>query len=139
MNNLSEVFGEVIFSYSREQALEDGVLVDVSETAREAGFQFPVAVTSRLFDEVITPDPRAEAEGQSVQGRLWDALYVLHMAIKGALPSKTTQGPGPGRTTHYECYFVMKRRQRKLMTLKAICGPGDDMEPVITLMLPSED
>jgi hypothetical protein len=25
------------------------------------------------------------------------------------------------------------------MSLKAICGPGDDEEPVITIMLPDED
>lgn len=139
MESVSEFFGDVISVYTRAQALEDGVLVDVSEMAQEAGFKFPVAVTSRLFNEVITPDPRAEAEGQSVDGRLWDALHMLHMAIKGVLPSKTMRGPGPGQTTLYQCYFIMKRRQRKLLTLKAVCGPGDNMEPVITLMLSEED
>jgi len=27
----------------------------------------------------------------------------------------------------------------RLVTLKALCGPGDDGEPVITIMLPEED
>ena len=27
----------------------------------------------------------------------------------------------------------------ELITLKAHCGPGDDAEPVITIMLPNED
>ena len=139
MDTMTELFGEVICTYTREQALEDGVLVDVTEMAREAGFTFPVALTQRLHAEVITPDPRAAAEGQSVDGRLWDALHMLHMAIKGALPCTTTPGPGPGQTTLYQCYFIMKRRQRKLLTLKAVCGPGDNMEPTITLMLPDED
>jgi hypothetical protein len=31
---------EVIHSYSRTQALEDGVLVDISPLAKEAGFKF---------------------------------------------------------------------------------------------------
>lgn len=35
----AEIFGDPIHTYSREQALEDGFLVDVSETAREAGFE----------------------------------------------------------------------------------------------------
>lgn len=39
------LWGEPIFSYSRKQAIADGVLVDVSEMAREAGFKYPVAVT----------------------------------------------------------------------------------------------
>lgn len=33
---ITEVFGEVIHSYTRAQAIADGVLVDISETAREA-------------------------------------------------------------------------------------------------------
>lgn len=135
---MDELFGEVIYSYTRAQALEDGVLVDVSEMAQEAGFKFPVAVTQRLHAEVITPDPRAAEEGQSVDGRLWDALYMLLMGIKGALPTKTYR-TGVSQVTEYQCYFVMNRRQRRLLTLKAVCGPGDEMEPVITLMLPSED
>jgi len=36
---------DIIFSYTRAQAIEDGVLVDVSELAREASFRYPVAVT----------------------------------------------------------------------------------------------
>jgi hypothetical protein len=28
---------------------------------------------------------------------------------------------------------------RDLVTLKAVCGPGDTPEPVITIMLPDED
>lgn len=36
--NIHEVFGEVISTYTREQALEDGVLIDVTEQAKEAGF-----------------------------------------------------------------------------------------------------
>ena len=27
----------------------------------------------------------------------------------------------------------------QLITLQAVCGPGDDLEPVITVMLPGED
>ena len=33
----------------------------------------------------------------------------------------------------------MKERQRRVVTLKAVCGPGDRAEPVITIMLPRED
>ncbi|EQD30141.1 hypothetical protein B2A_14268, partial [mine drainage metagenome] len=32
---------DVISRYTRAQAIEDGVLVEVSELAREAGFRFP--------------------------------------------------------------------------------------------------
>lgn len=138
MDAMTELFGEVIHTYSRREALADGVLVDVSEMAKEAGFKFPVALTQRLHAEVITPDPRAAEFGQSVDGRLWDALHMLRMAIAGALPKKT-YNVGPQQVTEYQCYFIMKARQRRLLTLKAICGPGDNAEPVITIMLPEED
>ena len=36
---------DVIHSYSRTQAIKDGVPVDVTETAKECGFKYPVAVT----------------------------------------------------------------------------------------------
>ena len=36
---------DLIHRYSRADALRDGVLVDVSATAREAGIRFPVALT----------------------------------------------------------------------------------------------
>ena len=129
-NSMTELFGEVISSYSRAQAIEDGVLVDVSETAREAGFRFPVAVTRRLFDEVITPDPRSEKNGQSVAGRLWDTLNMLRFAIRGS------RG---GQVILYKVIFIMKANQRRTLTLKSACGPGDNLEPTITIMMPDED
>ena len=43
--SLEDVFGPVISCYSRAQAIEDGVLVDVTNMAREAGFKWPVALT----------------------------------------------------------------------------------------------
>src|ERR1019366_7436165 len=43
------VFGDVIYSYTRKQAIEDGVLVDITEMAKEAGIKYPVAITSTAF------------------------------------------------------------------------------------------
>ena len=37
---------DIIYLYGRQQAIEDGVLIDVSKTAREAGFCWPTAVIS---------------------------------------------------------------------------------------------
>jgi hypothetical protein len=33
----------------------------------------------------------------------------------------------------------INRTKQETVTLKAICGPGDTAEPVITIMLPEED
>jgi hypothetical protein len=37
---------DLIYRYTRADALRDGVLIDVSEVAREAGFKWPVALTA---------------------------------------------------------------------------------------------
>ena len=39
------VFGEVIYSYTRKQAIEDGVLVDITEMAKEAGIKLSLLTT----------------------------------------------------------------------------------------------
>ena len=43
-------FGPILSAYTRAQAIEDGFLVDVSDTAREAGFGIPVAVTRSVWN-----------------------------------------------------------------------------------------
>jgi hypothetical protein len=125
---------EIIYSYTRAQAIEDGVLVDVSTMAREAGFLYPVAVTSALHSGYIVPDSQAAHNGNSVEGRLWDVLNVLRYEIRRASGSLLlfkvifTTGKQNGKG----CY-------QQTVTLKSICGPGDNAEPVITIMLPEED
>ncbi|MCP4987620.1 MAG: hypothetical protein GY928_16640 [Colwellia sp.] len=47
---MAEIFGNSIFSYTREKMIQDGVLVDVSETAVEAGIIFSTAVTRTVWD-----------------------------------------------------------------------------------------
>lgn len=64
---------DLIHVYTRAQAIEDGVLVDVTETAKEAGIRYPVAITQAVWAEyVAVPDG---VEGQDENGRLWDILW----------------------------------------------------------------
>jgi hypothetical protein len=120
--------GDVISVYTRAQAIEDGVLVDVSDTAREAGLVFPVALTRAVFETYVTVPPKVQAQDEA--GRLWDVLWMLRAGIKAS------RG---GREIRYQLYVRNDNRRPKLVTLKALCGPGDDAEPVITVMLPEED
>ena len=80
---MADFYGPAISIYTREQALEDGVLVDVSELAREAGFKIPVAVTASVWADCIDwPEDSQQGFGQSIDGRLWDVLYMAHWQIK---------------------------------------------------------
>ena len=122
---------DLVFSYSRRQALEDGVLVDVSEMAREAGFRYPVAVTRAVWDGVVTPDDESRALGQSEAGRLWDVLTVLRVAIR--------RSKGPAQILEFQVLVADRETSLRTVTLKAVCGPDDDWSPCIAVMLPQED
>jgi hypothetical protein len=129
MNNpLSEQF-DVIYSYTRANAIEDGVLVDVSATAKEAGINFPVALTSTVWDLYIVPSVKLEGHGQSIAGRLWDLLWMFRV---NALRTNSS-------LLFYSCMFLNENEKPEEVKFKALCGPGDNCEPVITIMLPAED
>ncbi len=129
MDNLILNDFEVIHTYTRAQAIEDGVLVDVSETAKVAGINFPVAVTSAVWDMYIVPSEKLEGFGQSVSGRLWDLLWMFRLKA-----SRTS-----GSQLFFPCLFLDETEKTVEANFKALCGPGDNGEPVITIMLPSED
>ena len=78
-----EPFGPVIFAYTRAQAIADGVLVDVTDTAREAGFKIPVAVTRTVWDRIVAlPDGYKGVQDES--GRLWDVLWMASVYARQA-------------------------------------------------------
>jgi hypothetical protein len=119
---------EIIFAYTRTQAIADGVLVDVSELAKEAGFKFPVALTRAVYEQFVAV-PEGVA-GQDEKGRLWDLLNLLRFAA--------SQSKGEA-----EIPFTLDvwndNRKPRLVTLKAVCGPDDDAAPCLTVMMPDED
>jgi len=120
---------EIIYAYTRAQALEDGVLVDVSEMAKEAGIKFPVALTSAVYGKYVeVPDG---VTAQDERGRLWDILWVFRFAA----------AKFNGSTLLFKLHVRNDNRDciPPLVTLKAVCGPGDTPEPVITIMFPDED
>ena len=82
MQELIEVFGEPVSTYSRAQAIEDGVLVDVSEWAspREmmGGFVVPVAMTAALWAKVEAP----KGSIQDTRGRAHDVLWLASLAVR---------------------------------------------------------
>lgn len=128
--SVEDFFGGPIFSYSRQQALDDGVLVDVSKMAKEAGFKYPVAVTRSVWDGLIVPDETSRQVGQDEQGRLWDVFFLLRGAI---------QQDSGGSEVRFSVIFLFQGTDHRKVTLKSVCGPDDDLAPCITIMLPEED
>lgn len=130
-----EIFGEPIHTYTRAHAIADGVLVDVSATAAEAGFGIPVAITRAAWTDCVEWT-EADSRRQTYQdeaGRLWDVLWMAFLAARRAA--------GRQRLT-YQLYRVPRggRGVRpRLVSLVLAIGPGDDGEPVVTILLPGED
>ena len=127
---------KVIYAYTRRQAIEDGVLVDLMqaelvELVHNAGFKFPVAMTAGAFGDYVQLTPKALEAGNDLKGRLWDVLWMLRVAIR------KQRGNSPEIMFQFLC--VTDRIKPRLCTLKAVCGPGDQGEPVLTIMHPWQD
>jgi hypothetical protein len=121
---------DLIHRYSRADALRDGVLIDVSETAKEAGFRYPVALTRAAWERCVTVPPGVACQDEA--GRLWDVVYLLRLAI-----GQSNSGPEVRFAVHVR--DDNRDRTPPLVRLKALCGPGDDGAPCITVMRPEED
>jgi hypothetical protein len=124
-------FGDVVYSYTRAQAVADGVQVEVTKTAQEAGIRFPVFLTRTVFDAYVAVPPNVS--GQDEAGRLWDIVWMTRFAILRAKP-------GVDRIP-VALYVRNDNRAAKLVKLIAQCGPVDidDPGPAITVMMPDED
>ena len=121
----------IIYSYTRAQAIADGYQIEVTKTADEAGIRFPVFITRTVYDNyVAVPEG---VTGQDEAGRLWDVVWMTRFAIiRGR----------PGADRLPVALYVRNDNQRsRLVKLVAVCGPldFDDPAPAITLMMPDED
>lgn len=129
---VQDFFGEVIHSYSRAEALEDGVLVDVSKTASEAGFVFPVALTAGVWADV-NDIPEDKQGIQDTEGRLWDLLFSAAQRCKKSSGDRRDEEDG------LPFDLIMHIGSAPYYHAKVHLGSGDEMEPVITVLRPDED
>jgi hypothetical protein len=128
------IFGPVIYVYTRAQAIADGVLVDATETGKEVGFKLPVAITDALHSR-LTPTRADQALGQSYDGRLWDVLWLAAFTIKLADHGTDTV---TFTVALQEAEAKSGQPQNTNLRLRAVCGPGDEGEPVITIGFPED-
>ena len=132
MNKHDEsIFGKVVFTYTRAEAIADGVLKDVSQTAKEAGFSVPTALTANLW-HLISDIPKYCAH-EDVEGRLWDVLWMARYGIMKH-----------GRNTDQVNFKVLlntkwDNRRKRLQNYTAKVHPGDHGETVITIGINEND
>lgn len=123
---------EVISTYTRKQAIEDGFLADLSalfpDLVREAGFKAHTACTDALWGLI---DAMPMPEGNDHKGRLWDVLFMAMRALKGAYVAR--QGDVGSRVP----FRVILAPDE--VELAIVLSHGDRGEPTITIMLADED
>jgi hypothetical protein len=128
---------EIISTYSRRQAIEDGVLVDLrqgelNDLINKAGFRWPMACTSTVFFECIDVTPAARRAGNDIKGRLWDILQTMKNAMRRTGNQPTTE-------LFFDVLVIRDRMQQTLTKLKVVGGPDDYGRPCLTIMFPEED
>lgn len=126
-----------VSSFSREKAIEDGILVDVSGLALQVGFKFPVALTRAVYVDCVEwgeeEGKRKPQASQEEKARLWDVLWMAHVAAKNSKKKSRIiyelhRVPAQGSEVHAQ-----------LVRLVMDIGPGDNCEPVIRISLPDEN
>jgi len=129
--NTESPFGPVIYAYTRSQAVADGVQVEVTKTAQEAGIKFPMFLTRAVFDNyVAVPEG---VSGQDEAGRLWDLVWLTRFAV--------LRSHGHTDRLPVALYVRNDNHRAKLVKLIAVCSALDidDPQPALTLMMADED
>ncbi len=126
----------VIDRYSREQAIDDGMLVDVSNEpeTKEAGFTIPVCLTASVYNYVEVPE-KLEGSGQSFKGRLWDTVYMATMAFRAKKATLLEPDNDSMKITEFKVSYHMGD---SMVPVEAKLWLVFDSHEGFTIMLPSD-
>lgn len=119
---------EVIYTYSRADAINDGELIDLTEWASSekgfyGGFKVPVALTRALMETLKEFD---DDSGEDIRGRVNDVLW---MAAAAARSEKNKDE----NAVAFRVLATDKTGKHKELELFMMIGPGDTGEAVITI------
>lgn len=101
---------EVIYSYTWDDAIEDGTFIRIPEEISKQFFKYPMAITSTIWSDYI--------EDHDVAGRLHDIVWMMKC----------------GKMNGNTCRFRVKLGN-KIVALEAVIearGPNNP-EPIITI------
>jgi hypothetical protein len=127
-------FGDVIYSYTRADALADGTLHDTGELAAHAGFLQPLAIAPNAWaDAIAWPH---DDSGQDETGRIWDVLTIAVHTLRQAL-ARNRSGEQVADVLPFTVHRIAQPGEQPTpTTLTLHIGPGDDGEPVLTICAP---
>lgn len=131
MPNLEDFFGPVISSYTRQQAIEDGLLVDLTAIAPDVcaqHYKYPIACSTSAWT-IIDKAVKNKRWMNDIKGVIHDMLW-MSKAMAMRIPKSEQETlfeviiRGAGRRSTYQ--FIIH------------CGPGDNAEPVLTITTPED-
>jgi hypothetical protein len=75
---LTDFYGEPIYVYARQQAIEDGVLVDVTPWAKEVNIEVQTCLTAALWAwvDIDSQDQTSLDTHEDTRGRAHDVLFL---------------------------------------------------------------
>ena len=136
---------DVIYTYTRKQAIADGVLVDCMNGFVHPGtilrkltmqhFTWPAVMTMTLY-ELLNRLVEDKRNCNDWRGVWHDVCWMLKCKMK------RTPGYDKPRALPYDVLFELEittEGKQQLYTLKANFGFDDDGKPCLTFMFPNED
>lgn len=122
----AEFWGDPISVYTREQAIEDGMLVEVpADLARDAGYRYQVVITAALQAVLAAP-----SRTEDYTGRLWDVLGVGMMMLRATLRRMALAGEVEAVTVTVPYRLTFSRRNHDVVLCLTVEG--------FTIGLPSD-
>jgi hypothetical protein len=123
----------LVYRYTREQAIQDGILKDITLYGAEFGFKVPLSITAGAWSKCVSVPAELVAE-QDERGRLSDLLFLAACEARKNKKCSTVffQGIFKNRVMEDDEY-------PEPVMLKLMIHPGDHMEPVATILLEHED
>lgn len=115
-------------AYTRKEALEDGVLIDISKQALKHGIDQPVAITTALYYRCIEPDQDPGQAAQSIDERMHEVLQTLRQRLEGREKAHVYLS--------FRCSFLLRACPIEYEEIEIFCASDDDEpgEPWLTLM-----
>jgi uncharacterized protein DUF6573 len=124
---------EIISIYTRAQAIEDGILIDMTQEpfgtlAIGVGIKWPIAMTAAAYNSFVAIAESAGHVGQDVKGRWWDVVYMYRETRREITPFEV----------RWSIHVVDPDGRMREKELKCVSGPADNGELCLTFMLPNE-
>ncbi|MGE0642779.1 MAG: DUF6573 family protein [Nitrospira sp.] len=125
--NLDQLVNQVMAT--RQEAIQAGVLIDVTADAQKLGMSFPITITKPLWEIGIAPEHTLSEETKAE--RLRDVL----MAFRLRLASQATLSP----LIDFPAMLALPPGGvPQPVPLFALIQPGEQNQAMVTLLLPNE-